>query len=122
MIFREGSGHDSKGAGLKKSSYGRQHRVSRFKSWLCKYYSYFKQMNVFQICIIMSVKCNECIVLLKRCDATAVPKVQIDFDSEEEDEGLYEFLDRILKEVELREQERKRIQELQENSKINKIK
>ena len=70
----------------------------------------------------MSVKCNECIVLLKRCDITAVPKVEIDFDSEEEDEGLYKFLDRILKEVELREQERKRIQELQENSKINKIK
>ena len=77
---------------------------------------------MFQICIIMSVMCNECIALLKRQNAKVVPNVEFDFHSEEEeeDEGFREFLDRN-KEIEIKlKQERKRIKELEENIKIKK--
>ena len=65
---------------------------------------------------------NECIVLLKRLNAIIVPEVETDFNDGEGDKELYEFLDRILKEQELRDQERERINELKENIYKNKIK
>lgn len=71
-------------------------------------------MNVFQNTIVMSEMNNESTPLLKRQNARLVSKEEIDFD-DDGDEALYEFLDRILKEVELRESEIKKIQELINN-------
>ena len=62
----------------------------------------------------MSEMNNESTPLLKRQKAILVPKEEIDFD-DDGDEALYDFLDRILKEVELRESEIKKIQELINN-------
>ena len=64
----------------------------------------------------MSEISNECVPPLKRQNAIVVPQVQIDFN-DDNDDGLYDFLDRILKEQELRDQERMRIQEMKENKK-----
>ena len=71
-------------------------------------------MNVFQNTIVMSEMNNESTPLLKRQNARLVSKEEIDFD-DDGDEALYDFLDRILKEVELRESEIKKIQELINN-------
>ena len=71
-------------------------------------------MNVFQNTIVMSEMNNESTPLLKQQNARLVSKEEIDFD-DDGDEALYEFLDRILKEVELRESEIKKIQELINN-------
>lgn len=71
-------------------------------------------MNVFQNTIVMSEMNNESMPLLKRQNAILVPTEEIDFD-DDGDEALYDFLDRILKEVELRESEIKKIQEIINN-------
>ena len=71
-------------------------------------------MNVFQNTIVMSEMNNESTPLLKRQNAILVPTEEIDFD-DDGDEALYDFLDRILKEVELRESEIKKIQEIINN-------
>ena len=65
----------------------------------------------------MSEISNECVPPLKRQNAIGGSQVQIDIQ-DDNDDGLYDFLDRILKEQELRDQERMRIQEIKEN--INK--
>jgi hypothetical protein len=76
----------------------------------------------FRLVTIMSVNYNQCIPLLKRQNAISVPKVEIDFANEEGEKELCAFLDRILMEQELRENEFKRITELKENIKKYKYK
>ena len=63
----------------------------------------------------MSEISNECVAPLKRQNAIVVPQEQIDFHDDDDNDGRYDFLDRILKEQELRDQERTRIQEMKEN-------
>ena len=65
----------------------------------------------------MSKMCNEC-VELKRQNAICVPRVDIDFTDDEEIDGLSEYLDKILQEQELKEMERKRINQIKNKNKI----
>ena len=62
----------------------------------------------------MSKMCNECVVCnecveLKRQNAICVRRVEIDFADDEENDELYDYLDKILQEQELKDMERKRI-------------
>ena len=70
----------------------------------------------------MSRLCDEC-VELQRQNAIRVPKEEIQFDDDEEaEERVYQLIDRLLKEEELKEQERHRINKLKQKIKINKNK
>ena len=74
----------------------------------------------------MNKMCNECVVCnecveLKRQNAICVRGAEIDFADDEENDELYDYLDKILREQELKEMERKRINQLKEENK-NKIK